>query len=165
MAPRYRFLNVHLDVGPRQILIDGVARELAKKNFEVLLLLVENAGNVVTKEQILDAVWTDAFVSEASIHRSIATLRQTLGTGRGDRRFIATVPGVGYRFLPEVEVLGDDVQTPLEDYRTPLPIGIAPAASRGPWKFRGAAIAAVVVGAITVAAMVTDLPERLVRPA
>ena len=70
------------------------------KAAETLLLLVENAGSVVTKEQLLATVWPDAFVEEGSLTRSISVLRKLLD-GHG-RDYIATVPKRGYRFATRV---------------------------------------------------------------
>jgi Tol biopolymer transport system component len=73
----------------------------------VLLLLLRNPGRLVTKEEILSTVWTDAAVSDNSLTRSIATLRRLLGDDKREPRYIATVHTVGYRFLCDVQVMAE----------------------------------------------------------
>jgi Tol biopolymer transport system component/DNA-binding winged helix-turn-helix (wHTH) protein len=81
---------------------DGVHVRLTPRVFDVLSLLVEEAGEVVTKEQLLEKVWADAVVEEGNINRTISTLRKQLGRQADGADFIETVPRVGYRFLAEV---------------------------------------------------------------
>lgn len=76
---------------------------LTPKEFEVLFLLVKRAGSVVEKDELLDAVWNDTFVEEATLTRNISFLRKKLGAG-GEVKFIETVPKRGYRFAVEVAV-------------------------------------------------------------
>jgi Tol biopolymer transport system component/DNA-binding winged helix-turn-helix (wHTH) protein len=74
------------------------------KAFRVLLFLLENPHRLVTKDELLDAVWQETSVSENSLTRTIALLRKLLGDDTHEPRFIATVPTVGYRFLCDVGV-------------------------------------------------------------
>ena len=80
----------------------GKALPVEPKAFRVLLFLVRNPGRLVTKDEILNAVWNDCAVSDNSLTRSIATLRRVLGDDSREPRFIATVPTIGYRFLCDV---------------------------------------------------------------
>lgn len=75
--------------------------------FRVLLHLLRNPGRLVTKDEIIRAVWSDSVVSDNSLTRSIATLRRLLGDDRREPLYIATVPTIGYRFLCEVAALED----------------------------------------------------------
>jgi predicted ATPase len=68
----------------------------------LLELLVENAGQIVTKDQLIDAVWSNVHVDEANLRANILTLRRALRDGRDGRRFIQNVPGRGYRFVEPV---------------------------------------------------------------
>jgi Tol biopolymer transport system component/DNA-binding winged helix-turn-helix (wHTH) protein len=77
------------------------------KAFRVLLFLLRNPGRLVSKDEILGAVWTDCSASDNSLTRSIATLRRLLGDDAREPRYIATVQTVGYRLLCNVEVLQD----------------------------------------------------------
>ena len=74
------------------------------KAFRVLLFLLRNPGRLVTKDEILNAVWRDSSVSDNSLTRSIATLRRLLGDDSREPRYIATVQTIGYRFLSPVSV-------------------------------------------------------------
>ncbi len=106
---RYRFGPYELDVAERVLKRNGEIVSLPLKPFEVLLTLVEQHGNVVSKEDLLRQVWPDSIVEEANLARHIYTLRQTLGENAKDvmdkHRYIQTIPGRGYRFACELEVV------------------------------------------------------------
>lgn len=72
------------------------------KTCELLAFLLENHGNLLTKEEIFSKVWVDAFVEEANLSHHIAVLRKALGENNEDRKFIETVPRRGYRFVAPV---------------------------------------------------------------
>ena len=76
--------------------------DLGNKAFDVLLALIERPGEVVSKKDLLDRVWTDALVDDVSLRVQIAALRKALGEGAAGSRFIANVQGKGYAFLPVV---------------------------------------------------------------
>jgi Tol biopolymer transport system component/DNA-binding winged helix-turn-helix (wHTH) protein len=76
------------------------------KAFRVLLYLLRNPQRLVTKDELLDAVWQETAVSENSLTRSVALLRRLLGDDAREPRYIVTVPTVGYRLLCEVDVSG-----------------------------------------------------------
>jgi Tol biopolymer transport system component/DNA-binding winged helix-turn-helix (wHTH) protein len=77
------------------------------KAFRVLLFLLRSPHRLITKDELLDAVWNDCEVSENSLTRSIALLRRLLGDDIHEPRYIATVPTVGYRFLCDVVATED----------------------------------------------------------
>jgi DNA-binding winged helix-turn-helix (wHTH) protein/Tol biopolymer transport system component len=103
----FRFDDV--EVREREFLLikAGEALPVEPKAFRVLLFLLRNPGRLVTKDEILGAVWNDCTVSDNSLTRSIATLRRLLGDDIHEPRYIATVPTVGYRFLCDVVVTTD----------------------------------------------------------
>jgi DNA-binding winged helix-turn-helix (wHTH) protein len=72
------------------------------KAFDLLLLLVRSGGRVLTKEEIMKAVWTGSFVEESNLTQTIFVLRKALGESP-DQRFILTVQSRGYRFVTEVQ--------------------------------------------------------------
>lgn len=76
---------------------------ITPKAFETLLALVEGKGNVISKGELLDRVWADSYVEEATLAKNISTLRQTLGRFVKDRDLIETIPRRGYRFVGDVE--------------------------------------------------------------
>jgi len=93
-----------IEVREREFLLvkGGEPLPVEPKAFRVLLFLLRNPRRLVTKDEILNAVWNDCAVSDNSLTRSIATLRRLLGDDSREPRFIATVPTVGYRFLCDV---------------------------------------------------------------
>ena len=75
--------------------------------FRVLLFLLRNPGRIVSKEEIVGAVWNDIAVSDNSLTRAIAQLRRVLDDDPREPRYILTVPTLGYRFLSEVKARED----------------------------------------------------------
>ena len=81
---------------------DGSPVAIAPKAFSTLVLLAENHGSLVTKAEILEKVWDNAFVEEAAISRCIWAIRTALGEDAKSQTYIQTVPKRGYRFGGEV---------------------------------------------------------------
>ena len=71
---------------------------MPQKVFQLLLFLLENPGRILSKREVMDAVWPQAFVEEANLTQSIFLLRKALGEQPGRNRYIVTVPGEGYQF-------------------------------------------------------------------
>lgn len=104
--PLYEFAGFRLDADKRLLLrCDGAAVGLTPKGYETLAYLVEHSGAVVEKEQMIRAIWPDTAVEENNLTQNISLLRRLLGEGRGEHRFIATVPGRGYQFVAPVSVI------------------------------------------------------------
>ncbi len=78
---------------------------LAPKAFQVLLVLIRHRQAVVTKDDLLKMVWPDTFVEEANLSRNIFLLRKALGENSQDHQYILTVPGRGYRFTEDVQLV------------------------------------------------------------
>jgi DNA-binding winged helix-turn-helix (wHTH) protein/tetratricopeptide (TPR) repeat protein len=95
----YRFDEFDLDPAQRSLTRNGSVVSLSPKAFEVLRYLVANPGRVVTKEELLQAVWPDSFVEESNLPGYISSLRKAL-TDRSS--YIATIPGHGYQFTARV---------------------------------------------------------------
>src|ERR1700722_12906733 len=85
----------------------GVRVPLMPKPLATLLVLLDRAGETVSKDELLAEVWNGAAVEENNLTQSISTLRKALGEKRGDNRFIATEPGNGYRFVAAVTRIED----------------------------------------------------------
>jgi len=98
----YEFGPFTVDSIERVAFRDGKPLILTPKVFDTLLCLVRNRGRVLTKDEILQEVWPDTFVEEVNLAVNISTLRKALGESPQEGRFIATVPGRGYRFVAEV---------------------------------------------------------------
>lgn len=102
----YGFGAFRLDTENRLLWRAGKRVPLTPKEFELLLMFVENAGRVLGKEDLLEAVWKDSFVEESTLARNISWLRKKLlAEDAGAAQLIETVPKRGYRFLPDVIVI------------------------------------------------------------
>jgi TolB-like protein/DNA-binding winged helix-turn-helix (wHTH) protein len=99
----YRFGPFLLDPAERLVSRDGIPLTLTPKVFDTLLYLVRNCGRVLTKDELLKQIWPDTFVEEVNLAVNISTLRKAFGENPHECRYIATVPGRGYRFIAEVQ--------------------------------------------------------------
>jgi eukaryotic-like serine/threonine-protein kinase len=98
----YAFGRFRLDSEKRVLVRDGAPVPLGPKVVETLLVLVENAGRLVEKDELMKRVWADAFVEEGNLNKNISVLRKLLGEGDEGREYIETVPKRGYRFVAAV---------------------------------------------------------------
>jgi len=98
----YEFGHFRLEPRERRLLLDGRSLPLTGKAFDTLCVLVRHHGTLVSKQELLDAVWPGTSVEENNLDRSISTLRKTLGDKTAEPLFIQTVPRVGYRFVARV---------------------------------------------------------------
>ncbi|MDQ3283808.1 MAG: winged helix-turn-helix domain-containing protein, partial [Acidobacteriota bacterium] len=98
----YDFGRYRLAVEDRLLLRDGVPVPLFPKAFDILVVLVESGGRLVTKEELLRRVWPDTFVQDANLSQNIHLLRKALAPGADDEAVIETVPRQGYRFTANV---------------------------------------------------------------
>jgi TolB-like protein/DNA-binding winged helix-turn-helix (wHTH) protein/Flp pilus assembly protein TadD len=111
----YAFADFLLDIPERLLKRNGQQIAVSDKAFETLCVLVKDAGHLVTKQDLMAKVWPDTFVEENNLDKSISILRQVLGERNGNQKFIETVRGHGYRFMPEVRRIEDgDMERPNE---------------------------------------------------
>ena len=103
----FEFAGFRLDARTRRLLRGDDVVPITAKAFETLAWLVERAGHVVDKDELMRRVWPDAIVEEANLSQQIFLLRKALGEGPKDHRFIATVPRRGYRFVADVVCVGE----------------------------------------------------------
>ena len=99
----YEFDSFLLDETERLLLLKGQTVSLTPKAFELLLVFVNNAELVLTKEELMERVWPDAFVEEANLAVNISMLRKALGETPDGGQYIETLPRRGYRFAAEVK--------------------------------------------------------------
>lgn len=104
----YQFSDFRLDVPDRLLLRKGKRVLLSEKAFQTLCILVEQAPHLVTKNDLMSKVWPDTIVEENNLDKSVSALRQALGDRKGKMKFIETVRGHGYRFIPEVRCIDSD---------------------------------------------------------
>src|SRR6266550_1928008 len=98
----YEFGRFRLDPAEHMLLRDGQAVPLRPKVFDILLVLVENSGHLVEKEELLENIWPGQFIEEGNLNKNISMLRQALGESPTTHQYIETVPKRGYRFVAGV---------------------------------------------------------------
>jgi pimeloyl-ACP methyl ester carboxylesterase/DNA-binding winged helix-turn-helix (wHTH) protein len=104
-AGLYQFGPFQLDSAEHRLLREGVEVDLQLKAFEILCLLVENAGRLMKKEELLARIWPDTIVEENNLNKNVSLLRKALGEHATGQAYIETVPRVGYRFVAKVTEL------------------------------------------------------------
>jgi DNA-binding winged helix-turn-helix (wHTH) protein/tetratricopeptide (TPR) repeat protein/TolB-like protein len=153
----FEFGPFQLDVTKRVLHRQGEYVVVTPKALETLLVLVEEAGHLVTREQLLARVWPDASVEEGSLSNTISTLRKILNPHFEGDGPIATVARRGYRFTAAVRLraVGADIAL-----ASPVPAAVpvpAPGRRRVPWWWYAAA-AGVIVAVATIARFTTRPP-------
>ena len=103
----YEFGPFRLLPDERQILRAGTAVALTPKAFDLLVVLVENNGRLVKKEELIERIWPDSFVEEANLSVKMSALRRALGEDPHNPEYIETVPRSGYRFVAPVTEIED----------------------------------------------------------
>lgn len=100
---RLRFGNFEIDLSCRELRKHGLRIRLAEKPFRVLELLLERAGQVVTRVALREKLWPDTHVGyDHSLNTAVNTLRELLGDTAQNPRYIETLPRLGYRFITPV---------------------------------------------------------------
>lgn len=122
----YEFGHFHLDATERHLWHKGEPVPLTAKQFDLLLLLVQNSGHLLKKDELISGVWSEQFVEEYNLTVAVSTLRKILDARAKGQRFIETVSGHGYRFAapvrkvprpeartqgPEIKFSGDSSQS------------------------------------------------------
>lgn len=104
MPPSTDFWLNDVRIDPRRlsITLHGEERTVEPLAMRILLVLVDAAGQVVTREELIQAVWPDGYAGEGSLSRAVWTLRQVLQDDARSPEFIETVPRIGYRLKAEV---------------------------------------------------------------
>ena len=156
----YEFGPFRVDPDKQVLLREDHPVAITPKAFETLLMLVRRSREVVTKDELMKAVWPDAFVEEQSLSQNIFTIRRALGETPEDRRYIVTVPGRGYRFAAQVRTVMEDGEDLLLESRSRSQMvieqtehGTMPALPEAPhhkaiWKHASPIIAVVVLVAL-----------------
>ena len=115
MQELYTFDGFLLDASRRIVSRGDQAVPLTSKAFETLLVLVRNRDRILQKEELMNAVWPDSFVEEVNLAQNISAVRKALGESPGENRFIATIPGKGYRFVCGVRERGTGTSEPVDE--------------------------------------------------
>src|SRR6266481_5126944 len=101
----YAFGPFRLEVGERRLVRDGSSVPLTGKAFETLRVLVERHGTLVSKSDLMNAVWPETTVEDNNLDRNISTVRKALGEKASGRQYIETVPRAGYRFVARLSAV------------------------------------------------------------
>ncbi|HWY67355.1 MAG TPA: winged helix-turn-helix domain-containing protein [Terriglobales bacterium] len=125
----YEFGHFRIDPEERLLLRDGKPVPLTPKAFDTLVLLVENHGHLMKKDELMRRVWPDAFVEEVNLAQNISAIRRALDSN--GEQYIETVPKAGYRLNVNVRVLGEPGIGPGTSQAPPGPRGVAPPSERG----------------------------------
>ena len=151
-AARVRFGAFEIDTAARQLLKHGIRIKLQDKPFDVLLVLIERAGDFVTREELCQRIWPELSVAEAgrNLNKAVNKLRAALSDSSDSPRFIETLPRLGYRFAASAEVVASDGagSSPLgaseqaSQAQLPVPAATLPAARRVDRLRLGLAVAA-----------------------
>ncbi len=155
----YDFAEFRIDIRKRRLLRGNVVVPLTPKAFDTLLALIENRKHVVEKGELIEKVWPDVAVEENNLTQNISALRKALREKRDSPQYILTVPGVGYRFIGEI----NDPSVP--DSQTDTAAGVPMESVRGRTANRprrAALILTAIVIVVTFGGLVT---YRLVRRA
>ncbi|MES1244517.1 MAG: tetratricopeptide repeat protein [Acidobacteriota bacterium] len=176
-----RFNGFQVDPVRRRLLRDGAPVAITPKALSILLVLLEKRGEVVEKDELINRIWPDTFVTEANVTQNVSALRKALGEKANDHRYVVTVPGRGYSFVAEVAEVAEVVEVaeppeppePPEAAEAPpppppvpesppapsVPSAPEPAAPKSRWRRRLAAV--LLVSALLAAAVA--LPLWLLR--
>jgi DNA-binding winged helix-turn-helix (wHTH) protein/Tol biopolymer transport system component len=103
----YAFGPFQLDPSECVLTLDGKPVPLAPKAFEALVILVENGGHLVDKDDLMKRLWPDSFVEEGNVAKHVSLLRRVLSEATNGREYIETVPKRGYRFVEDVTEVAD----------------------------------------------------------
>lgn len=112
----YEFDRFRLDSANRLLTREGEQLGLQARAFDCLLFLVSRAGQLVTKAEIMDTIWTGSFVEESNLTVAISTIRHVLGENQHERRFIQTISGRGYRFICSVHEVTTEPVSPEREH-------------------------------------------------
>ncbi|MFY9675835.1 MAG: winged helix-turn-helix domain-containing protein [Terriglobales bacterium] len=152
----YEFGPFRVDPEKELLLRDNQSIPLAPKAFQVLLVLMRRKQELVTKDELLKAVWPDTFVEETNLSRNIFLLRKALGESPQDHQYIVTVPGRGYRFAEDVQFVPDEELNMIAASHSQVQIEVK---ETKPWGWIGvAAVLLVALGVGTIKLFVQHSP-------
>jgi DNA-binding winged helix-turn-helix (wHTH) protein/Flp pilus assembly protein TadD len=139
--PVLQFAGFVLDTGNRQLTgPDGRALPITARAFDTLQCLALHPHQLLSKRQLLEAVWPGSIVEENNLNQQISVLRKLLGEGRDGQRFIVTVTGQGFRFVQDVTRAA----------RAPQAMPVRASRSHVPWRVALTAVAALLAGTAAV---------------
>lgn len=150
----YRFDAFEVDTLAHALRRQGARIRLQERPYQILLMLLERAGQVVTRDEMRQRIWPASVVVDFDhgLNNSIARLRETLGDAAGAAQFIETVPRVGYRFV--AAVTSQSHEAPVAESTMATPAAGPPPSTSGRWSpRRWLVLAALVLIALLLAAL------------
>lgn len=144
-----------LDVTKKVLWYEGTLVNLTPKEIDILCLLTEKAGDVVTKDELLNRVWLDSHVEESNLTNHIYRLRKTLKSYGENAEIIQTVPRRGYRFDREINAAGDQSLVIEKHSVTRTSVEIEEESSSTFWRGIKIAVAVAIIGTVFVLAGTT----------
>jgi DNA-binding winged helix-turn-helix (wHTH) protein len=121
-----RFGAFEADVQTGELRKDGVKLKFSGQPFQVLAILVERPGEVITREELQKRLWPDTFVDvERNLNTAVNKIREVLGDSAESPHFVETLPRRGYRFIGQVQATQPDAISPV-----PVPVVPGPATNR-----------------------------------
>ena len=145
----YRFGDFTVDSGQKVLLQNGKPLPLAPKVFDTLLILVNNSGRIVEKEELMSRLWPDTFVEESNLTFNIQQLRKAFRDNARHPKFIETVARRGYRFIADVHE-GTAPSVTTNEFRADNPEVSLPPPERAYLSF--AAISVLLIGVVVITA-------------
>src|SRR6266446_10211821 len=136
MGYLYRFGPFEIDPQRRTLSCHESPIPLTPKTFDVLLFLAQNSNRLITKEELLQAVWGDTFVEEGNLKQYISHLRKALADNSEDHRLIVTIARKGYQFTADVTVddaAGTAIQAAVQASTAEGSLAATQPAVRSPW--------------------------------
>jgi predicted ATPase/DNA-binding winged helix-turn-helix (wHTH) protein len=107
---KLKFDPFELSIGERLLRREGVVLPLGSRALDLLIYLAERPGEVITKQELIDHIWSGVIVEEGSIRVHMAAIRKALGDGQFGNRYIANIRGRGYSFVGTVVALADGME-------------------------------------------------------
>src|SRR5215212_5195055 len=100
---RYYFDDVVIDAANFLVLKTGEVKKITPRAFEVLLYLLAQRGRLVEKQELFEAIWKEAFVTDNALTRMVKEIRHVIGDRADSPRYIETVPTRGYRLIADAK--------------------------------------------------------------
>jgi DNA-binding winged helix-turn-helix (wHTH) protein/TolB-like protein/Tfp pilus assembly protein PilF len=152
--PGYEFGPFRLEGTRRLLLRDGRQVRLSGKAFDILLLLLEERGRLVEKDELMQRVWPNTVVEENNLTVNISALRKALGERPDEHRYLVTVPGRGYQFVADVrESDGHPAVPPIPTAPMEPAAPPSPSPSPPPRRWRGALLVGAVLLSVAIVAL------------
>jgi TolB-like protein/Flp pilus assembly protein TadD len=157
----YEFGPYRLDTQERVLKCNGLPVPLTPKVFDTLLVLVQNNGRIVDKDELIRKIWPDTFVEDGSLTRNICVLRKILGENRDGRQYIETFHKHGYRFYATVREDLDEKQK--EELKTIAVLPFKPLSPESSDEYLGLGMADALITRLTNINQITVRPTSSVR--